>query len=467
MEQSPKQQITELLKKSQNILVVGCSGPTGDSIGSILALASVLKKLGKEATAIVSDPYPENLNFLPFKDIISNSANFSGDFVISVNVKDKGIEKLSYNKEGDLLNIILTPKGGKLQPQNVSFKEAANFDLIVILDTSDIDKVDRIYDRNTDLFFKVPVINIDHHAGNENFGVVNLVDLTATSTAEILTALIDGLGSNLLDSEIATCLLTGIIDDTASYKNVNTTPKSFTVSAQLLAAGARQQEIVDNLFKSRSLNTLKLWGKVLDGLKLNENCIWATLNNKEFMQVSANIEDIYGVINELLATVPEANTVIIFVEEVAGETRIIIRSKKDGNASEMSKVFGVMGSKTEAGLQLMGNPEDIASKFFDRIKNRKIAETNAAPKNEILENDEVIIEDQKTEMVAKVKKEEKVDKEKTEKVKEVDASKKSKVKSKNIFADDEEEDEENENSGLVEIPPLAKSDSPDIGVWRP
>ncbi|OIP24954.1 hypothetical protein AUK11_01805 [bacterium CG2_30_37_16] len=452
MEQSPRQQSTELLKKSKNILVITSSGPTGDSIGGLIALSAALKKTGKQVTTILSDAYPENLNFLPFKETLAKDIQGTLDNIIQVNVKDKAIEKLSYNREGDFLNIILTTEGEKLTAGDIEVKESVNFDLIVVLDAPDVDKIDRIYDKYTDLFFKIPVINVDHHAGNEYFGVVNLVDLTATSTCEILTAVIDGLGSNILDQEIATCLLAGIIDDTASYKNINTTPKSFTVSAQLLAAGANQQEIVNHLFKSKSLNTLKLWGKILDGLNVNDSAVWATVDNKTYQSLSATIEDVYGVINELLATIPEVNTVIIFIEDAPGETRIIIRSKKDGNASQMSQVFGITGSKTEAVLQLMGNPAEIAKKFFDRLSNKKISEekTPENPKTE-----EIILEE-------KPKKEEKPVKATPKPAPKKDVKKEKKAT--NIFADDEDEeqDEEFDMSKMVDD----KSGN-DIGVWRP
>jgi len=381
MEQTVKQQVIELIKTSQRILVVGPSGPTGDTIGSMLALGSVLITLNKKVSLLISEDLPENLQFLPFTDMIVKKIDESSEFVIKINVKDKSLDKLSYNKESDFLNIILTTKTGQLSSEEVQFTSSLRYDLIIVLDTPDIDKIDRIYDKHTQLFFETPLINIDHHVGNEGYGTLKLIDLTATSTAEILTVLIDSLGDNLINEDVATCLLTGIIDDTSSFKNVSTTPKSLTVSAQLLAAGARQQEIVDNLYKSKSLKTLKLWGKVLDSLVNEENLIWAVVDNKIYSSLKASIGDIYGVINELLTTVPGANTVVIFIEDVPGETRIIIRCRKDASATKMSQVFGITGSKSEAVLQLMGEPREIAVKFFERLKNKTEKEIEATYSN--------------------------------------------------------------------------------------
>jgi bifunctional oligoribonuclease and PAP phosphatase NrnA len=426
MEQTSKQQVIELIKASKRILILGSSGPTGDTVGSILALTSVLNNLEKKVSALISEELPENLRFLPFGQMIEKKLDDSSEFVIKVNVKDKPLDKLSYNKEGQFLNIILTTKEGHLEGGDVEFVSSLKYDLIIVLDTPDIDKIDRIYDKHTKLFFETPLINIDHHAGNEGYGTLNLVDLTATSTSEIMTALIDSLGTNLINEDVATCLLAGIIDDTSSFKNISTTPKSFTVSAQLLAAGARQQEIVDNLFKSKSLRTLKLWGKILDSLVSEDNLIWSAIDNKTYSELRASIEDIYGVINELLSTVPEANTVVIFVEEIPGETRIIIRCRKEASATKMSQVFGITGSKSEAVLQLMGEPKEIATKFFERLKNKA---QNSTP------NDNVS-------------------------VKEVEPKIQKDPGSKNLFNEEESTEEEVCFNG-------EESDPEDIRTWNP
>ena len=75
--------------------------------------------------------------------------------------------------------------------------------------------------------------------------------MTAASTAEILVGIIEALGQNLLDDDVATCLLTGMIADTGSFQHPNTTPKALTVAAQMVGFGARQQEIIKHLFKTK------------------------------------------------------------------------------------------------------------------------------------------------------------------------------------------------------------------------
>ncbi|MCL5093940.1 MAG: DHH family phosphoesterase, partial [Patescibacteria group bacterium] len=227
MEFSPKQQTTELIKKANKILIVGRTDFDVDTIGSMLALVSVLKSLEKEVTAVVSGEISEGYNFLPEITKLEKDIAGSKDTILKVNIEENPVNKLSYNVEEGHLNIIVTAKNKAYKDTDFIFEKGNyEYDLIIVLDTGDVDKIDKIYDKNTELFFEKPVINIDHHAGNEYFGTVNLVDITATSTAEILISIIEALGQNLLTEDVATNLLAGLIYDTGSFKNKNTTPKA-------------------------------------------------------------------------------------------------------------------------------------------------------------------------------------------------------------------------------------------------
>jgi|GEM_PF-1348938 len=250
MELSPKQQIVETIKKAENILLVSHAKPSGDSVGSLLAFSNVLKGIGKNVRVVVSDDIPESLGFLPNISNIEKDIDKARDLVFKIDVEGISVEKISTKTDGKTLEISITPKRGELNKEKTVITEGRfKYDAIVVLDTPDIDNIDKIYNENTDVFLETPIINIDHHAGNEYFGTVNLVDLTATSTAEILVAISEALGKNKSDEDTATLLLAGIMSDTESFRGDNTTPKSLTVSAQLLASGARKKEIVENLYK--------------------------------------------------------------------------------------------------------------------------------------------------------------------------------------------------------------------------
>lgn len=301
MELSPKQQAIEIIKKSNRILISGYKSPQADCLGSILALGHILEKSGKEVSILIKSEIADNLKFLPYQNKILKEQKAPQDFIIKVDLGDKGVDKLSYNIENQNLNIIISPKKGNFSFQDVDFAQGKfRYDLVIILDTPDVEYIDDIFDNHTNLFFEVPVLNIDHHSSNENFGSINWVDLTATSTAEILVSLTEALGVEL-NTDTATCLLCGLIEDTSSFKNPQTTPKSLTVAAQLLAAGARKQEIVQNLFRSKNMATLKLWGKVLANIQHDpeHNLVWSLITYDDFQNSGANIDSLKDILHEM------------------------------------------------------------------------------------------------------------------------------------------------------------------------
>lgn len=363
MELSPKQQTVELIKKSKRILLLGHKEPSADMISSLLAFAEVLEKHEKTVDLIISEEIPENIQFLPFLNKIKRNFQPVDGKTIRINTKKIPISGMKYQKSEGFLDVILeTDKNLKFE-----FLEIINGspkpDLIIVLDTADVEKIDQIYDRNTELFFETPVINIDHHAGNEYFGTVNLVDLTATSTAEILVSIFEALDGKFLDPDIATCLLTGITDDTQSFKSQNTTPKSLTVAAQFLASGARQQEIISNLYKQKSLGLLKLWGKMLTGIKEDKNhrFAWTKVELSDIPDVV--LSDIFDATDELLSNTPDADVILVLCETKKGNVVGKLKGVKGSDVLLLAKLFEGTGTSRNAEFKITERSLDDAEKY--------------------------------------------------------------------------------------------------------
>ena len=123
MELTPKQQTTQAIVAAQKILVLTHVGPDGDGLGSLLALFLVLKKLGKDVTAVAPEQMPLSLGFLPSIDILAKSFNMSKDFIITVNTAKTKVDRLGYKHypEENKLNIVITPLGGSFSSEDVSF----------------------------------------------------------------------------------------------------------------------------------------------------------------------------------------------------------------------------------------------------------------------------------------------------------------------------------------------------------
>jgi len=360
MELTAKQQVVERVKSAQRVLILTHKNPDGDALGSMLALYKFLSDIGKDVSAVCNDTAPEVLSFLP--DVAKIAQNFESerDFVISLDVSKTKADKIMYKIVDGKLNIIITPKDGDFDEKMVSYpKGGFKYDVIIVLDSPDLERLGSPFEKNPDLFYETPVINIDHHAGNDYFGQVNLVELNATSTAEILVSLMEALSpeKSPFTEDIATALLTGIITDTGSFQNANTTPKSLTIAAQLVAQGANREEIIKRIYKTRPLSTLRLWGRALTNIhdEKADGFVWTALTKKDFMEVMAGEDESGGIIDELLKTVSGVKFVLLLSEK-GGAVHGSLRSVEKGtDVSKIANLFNGGGHPLASGFEIADN----------------------------------------------------------------------------------------------------------------
>ncbi|MFH1855130.1 MAG: bifunctional oligoribonuclease/PAP phosphatase NrnA [bacterium] len=398
---SPKQQAVDLITRAQDILIVSHRNPDGDSLGSTLALSLILEKIGKKTTMACPDVHGQIFSFLPKISDILQKINTSKDLVISVDLKNAKLGKLGYKKieKENKVEILITPGDGRFEESDVSSQiKGAKYDLIISLDTPNLERLGSLAEP-ADVFYEVPVINIDHHPANERFGKVNWVELVATSTAEVLVSLIEALGKDkpLLDEQVATCLLTGLIYDTSSFQNVNTTPKSLTVAAQLVAAGAKQQEIIKNLYKTKSLETLKLWGVILQKVQEDKEgrFIYSAVNKEEIQETGSDEGAIGGILDELLKSATDVDFALLLSER-EGQVHGSLRSIAKGvDVSAVADLFGGGGHEVAAAFRVEGNLIEKQELILSKIRSSRAS--GDQPKSEVEEKVEEKVEAKPTE----------------------------------------------------------------------
>jgi phosphoesterase RecJ-like protein len=352
--------VIDLIKRNKRILILPSSPIDGDSLGSAVALYLALKKLDKEVTVVCSEPVPELLQFLPNIKIVGNEISSSKDFIITLDSKSHGVENIKTYIEDDKVNIIITPKDGHFSERDINFnKGKVDYDLIITVDCPELEQLKTIYEKNLEIFNQLAIVNIDHHISNSHFGKVNHVDIMASSTAELLVPILEELGNeekkNLIDADIATLLLAGIITDTGSFQNANTTPKSFAVSAQLVSYGARQQEIIQHVYKTKQLSQLKLWGRVLSKIQTDERykIVWSTVSQQDFRDTGSSIEEIGDLIDELMTNAPGAEIVLLLKEKEDGSIGGSLRTTTPLiNSSGIAAHFGGGGHTQAAGFSM-------------------------------------------------------------------------------------------------------------------
>jgi phosphoesterase RecJ-like protein len=347
---SPKEQIYENINKSQNILICIPKDPTTDAVAAGLALFSVLEKMNKKAKVVCSEfTLPPHNQFLPKSKEIASDLTSLRKFIITLDVTRTKVEELSYDIKNDQLDIYITPKDGTFREKDVSLSSSDyEYDLIFVLDSPDLEMLGKLYDNNTEFFYHTPLINIDHNPANENFGQINLVDLTATSTSEIIFELVKNWKEDILDEYNATSLLAGIISKTKSFQTNSVTPRSLAIASHLISSGARREEIIRHLYQTKSVETLKLWGRALAKLKQDKEnkIVWSALNTDDFIKSgSASEEDVLSVIDELIIDAPEAETIIIFFEKTKGNYQAIVNTPSTVDALLLFKDYHPQGTK--------------------------------------------------------------------------------------------------------------------------
>lgn len=326
-----EQQILTLLQQHHNILICLPTKPSTDAIASGLGLYTVLQKLGK-TTKVVSAKFalPQTHRFLPKSDEIKHELTALRKFIITLDTSKTKVADLQYDLQEKQVHIYVSPKNGYFSERDVTTSSSNyDYDLIVTIDSRDLNSLGKIFDDNAEFFYHTPIVNIDHHPGNEQFGQVNLVNITATSVSEIVFELIQHLDSgHLLDEYIATNLLTGIISKTKSFKTSSVTPRSLAIASHLISSGARREDIVKNLYQTKSIQTLQLWGKVLGQLQSDSahRLVWSMVHESDFLQTNTTAADLGAVIDELIISTPEAENVYIVYEHRSASGVLEIRA---------------------------------------------------------------------------------------------------------------------------------------------
>ncbi len=351
-----------LIKNAKNVLILPSAPIDADSLGSSLAFYLTLQKLGKKVTVVAADAVPASYNFLPAINTISAELNFIRDFIITIDCRETPPENVRHEIQGNKVNIIVTPHKGALNKDLVSFSEGPfPFDCIITVDAADPVQFGKVYETFPEILHLAPVINIDHHVSNKGFGKINLVDVMAPATTTMILPLIEEMGADagkqLIDADIATLLLAGLITDTGSFQNANTTPDAFALAAKLIGYGARQQEIIRNIYKTKKLSTLRLWGRTLTKIQFDEQhkLVWSVLTAKDFAEIGSSPDETEGVIDELMSNAPGAEIVFLLKEkgpqEVSGSIRTLSSSI---DSSKLAGIFGGGGHIQAAGFKLSG-----------------------------------------------------------------------------------------------------------------
>ncbi len=324
-------QASTVLQRSSNILLLVKKSPSVDAFSSMLALSLALRMKMANGTKIdcVSPSHvPKELQFLPGSSQILMQPHIQPQITIEI----AGISAISDIRQHQLkggLRIQLTLKEHEKATADAIETHVRDFpyDCIITFGISDLGELGEIFTNHADFFYSTPIINIDNRATNEHFGTINLVDITASSIAEIVHEVIATLQEGrVIDTDIATALYAGIVGATDSFQSPLTTPRAFQLAAELMGNHAKTDAVIQQLVKTKPLMLLKLVGRTYARLRHDEHgrIFWSILRNIDFLESGATGEHIPLVMQELTNNISGYNAAYILQEHGNGQYRVYL-----------------------------------------------------------------------------------------------------------------------------------------------
>lgn len=315
-------QIGEALQKARTIAVLSHMRPDGDAIGSAVAVAQVLDKLGKEVTVINQDGVPAALEFLPGVSVVKRP---------------------------------------------VDFKEPLQVDVTVILDTASEERAgDEVWAVIAD---RGVLINIDHHISNPAYGDLNYIDAKAPATGEIVFDLIAEMDWPL-DEVVRNNIWAGISSDTGSYRYPSTTAHTFEVGAELVHGGVDVGAISQSLYESYPLRRIFVLRDLLKELHIcceGKVASWK-LRREVIEKYGVQPSDTEGLI-DVIRSVDSVVVAVFFEELEDGKIRVSARSKTPAaDVGEICGTFGGGGHQLAAGTRMSGPIDDAAVRFLNSVE---------------------------------------------------------------------------------------------------
>jgi phosphoesterase RecJ-like protein len=300
------------IRQGNRFLITSHVNPDGDAIGSALGLARLLRGLGKGAVVWNHDPTPAVYQPLPGSDRVHNGAE---------------------------------PPAG--------FPE--KFDAMVVLECPSPDRTGLEQHLGA-----LPIINIDHHLGNQHYGAVNWVDSAAPAVGEMVFRLAQALKVTL-EPEIASCLYLTLVTDTGGFRYSNATPAAFEAAAALVREGAHPEQVAQWLYESQPAAAVRLLGEMLQTLELHDGGRIATvrLDPEMFTRAGADAGDSEGLIDQP-RSIAGVEAVALIRRRPDGSHKVSLRSRGEVDVEKIARHHGGGGHRNAAGFALEPPPADAA-----------------------------------------------------------------------------------------------------------
>ena len=319
--------VIELFSEKRNIILIPHSSPDADALGSCLALYHFFNQ-ENEVNIISPNEYTEILNFLPGS---VNIINYERDKEKCENIFKKGdvIFTLDFNSLGRARNL-----------SSLISKSSAT------------------------------TIMIDHHENPDNYADINISDSKMSSTCEMVYDFICSIDKSKIDNKIATCIYTGIVADTGSFRFPSTTSKTLRVGSELINHGVNVTEIFEKLHNNFQFKRLKLLGSAINNFKKIEGLpvVYTSITDKDQKVNDFKKGDSEGFVNFGLSVADILCSVLFIEKKDEGLIKISFRSKGDFKVNIFaSKYFNGGGHEHASGGISKLSLKETEKKFITDI----------------------------------------------------------------------------------------------------
>lgn len=309
-----KEAVNEL-KSADGILILTHVNPDGDTLGSGYALLRALRKLGKKARLLCSDPINKKFSYL-YEGI--EDMDFEPSYIVSVDVAEiKLLGDTFGEKYGSRVNLA-----------------------------------------------------IDHHETSRRFAEKTYCEPDSASCCEIIYLIIKELGTEI-DSDIACCIYTGCSTDTGCFKYSNVTPRTHRIAAELIEKGARHSRINEIMFDTKTMNSIMLERRCLESLEIMGAGKLAVITVTQAMLTECEVDkSALDAIKPLTRQIEGVEIGITVKEEKNGKTGISVRTSEKYDAAAICSDFGGGGHVRAAGCEFRDiTPEKAKERITDYILN--------------------------------------------------------------------------------------------------
>lgn len=324
MSRPPLQQLIALLAQSHSVLVTTRVDASVGSIASLLALGIVLERAGKTVTCVTDAQVPAHIH-LPGKDRCLASLPPNGT-TITIDTSTIPIAEVRYDTQPGSLRIILDSAEAIPTEAIVVQSSSPQFDVMIVIDSPDLLSLGSLFSNHTSLWYSTPVVVCDRSPQNEQFGQINLIDLTAASTIEIIDRIRDALEISATP-DLQQLFLTALIADTDRFMESHTTPHAFSMAASLVESGIDHIGIIRDLYKTRELPYLQLLGRALTRVQVlaSRSIAWTMITDGDLLETHASTEMIPLMIHEIAHLAPAADIVAV-LHRTNDHVRVTIES---------------------------------------------------------------------------------------------------------------------------------------------